>query len=187
VDHLVRRYAEGQAAAVAPFVVGARLLDLGAGEGFVAAALARRGHAAICVDIGPFRRAPVRYAVYDGSRLPFRDGAFETTLILLTLHHCAAPEATVDEAIRVTRRRLIVTESIYRSRLQRFWLETLDGRVNRFRHGGAMAPALAFGPPERWAALFASRGLRAIATRRLGAWWERLVHHPQLYVLDRAT
>jgi hypothetical protein len=124
--------------------------------------------------------------VYDGRHLPFRDAIFDTTLILLTLHHCAAPEATLDEAIRVTRGRLIIIESAYRSALQRFWLDTLDGRLNRFRHGGAMAPALAFGTPERWGELFASRRLRTIATCWLGSRWERLVHHPLLYVLERS-
>lgn len=181
----MRRYAEGQARAVAPFIAGRRLLDLGAGEGFVAAALGRRGHRAVCaVDVGPFGRAPVRYVVYDGARLPFPDRTFDTTLMLLVLHHCAAPEATLDEAIRVTRGRLIVAESVYRNRLERFWLDALDGRVNRFRHDGAMAPGLAFGTPERWRDLFASRRLRPLATRWLGSWWERLVHHPLLYVLE---
>jgi SAM-dependent methyltransferase len=187
VDWLMRRYAAGQAAAVAPFVTGCRLLDLGAGEGLVAAALDGRAGRSVCaVDVGPFRRAPGRYVVYDGRQLPFGDATFDTTLLLLTLHHCAAPEATLDEAIRVTRGRLIVTESVYRTRLERFWLDALDSRLNRFRHGGRMAPALAFGTPDRWIALFASRGVRVIATRWLGSRWERLVHHPVLYVLERA-
>jgi len=187
VDRFMRRYAEGQAADVAPFIEGPRLLDLGAGEGYVAAALARRGQRAVCADVGPFRRVPIPYVVYDGRRLPFRDATFDTTFVLLTLHPCAAPEATLDEAIRVTRGRLIVTESVYRSRAERFWLRTLDGRLNRFRHNGTMAPALEFGTPGCWTSLFASRRLRTLATRWLGRWWERLVHHPLLYVLERTA
>jgi SAM-dependent methyltransferase len=185
VDGLLRRYARAEAAAVTPFVVGSRVLDLGAAEGYVAAALAGRMPAFACgVDVGPFRRAAVPYAVYDGRRLPFADGAFDTTLVLLTLHHCAAPEAVLDEAIRVTRRRLVVTESVYRTRLDRFWLDLLDGRVNRWRHGGRMAPPLAFRPADAWARLFRARGLRVVATRWLGSTVERLVHHPLLYALD---
>ncbi|MGH7278543.1 MAG: class I SAM-dependent methyltransferase, partial [Candidatus Rokuibacteriota bacterium] len=116
----LRRYARRQAATVAPFVVGRRILDLGAGEAYVAAALAPRWTCA--VDVGPFRRAPGRYVVYDGGRLPFPDGAFDTTLLLLVLHHCADADAVLDEACRVTRRRVIVTESVYRNRRERFWL-----------------------------------------------------------------
>jgi SAM-dependent methyltransferase len=182
---VLRRYAEQEAATVAPLVVGRRVLDLGGGEGYVAASLRRRTAVWVCAaDVGPYRRAPVPYVSYDGARLPFPAGAFDTTLLLLTLHHCERPGAVLDEAVRVTRRRLIVTESVYRTRLDRFWLDCLDGRLNHCRHGGAMPAPLAFRSPAGWQALFASRGLRLRETRWLGAWWERLVHHPLLFVLD---
>jgi SAM-dependent methyltransferase len=185
---VLRRYAEAEAAAVAPLVRGRRVLDLGGAEAYVATALRRRTGAWVCaVDVGPFRRAPGPYLHYDGVRLPFPAGAFDTTLLLLTLHHCADPEAVLDEAVRVTRRRLVVTESVYRNRRERFWLDLLDGRLNRRRHGGDMPVPLAFRPPAGWEALFASRGLRVCERRWLGAWWERLVHHPLLFVLERAA
>ncbi len=183
----LRCYAVGQASDVAPFVRGRRLLDLGAGEGFVAAALRERAPVWVCsVDVGPFRRVAGPYVAYDGRRLPFADGAFDTTLILLALHHCADPGAVLDEGVRVTCGRLVVVESVYRNRRDRFWLELLDGRLNRLRHGGAMPPAVRFGSPREWRELFASRRLRAVETCWVGSWWERLVHHPLLFVLERA-
>jgi SAM-dependent methyltransferase len=183
----LRWYARGQAAAVAPFTAGARVLDLGAGEGYVTAALARRrGGWMVSCDVGDFRQEPGPYVVYDGERLPFRDGTFDTTLILLALHHCSDPERVLDEAVRVTRQRLIVMESVFRNRLDRFWLDLLDGRLNARRHGGAMTAALAFRTREGWGTLFASRGLRLVEMRRLGTWWERFVHHPTLFVLQKS-
>lgn len=185
LDTVLRRYAARQAAAVAPLAIGERLLDLGAGEGYVGAALARRTGFRICsVDVGPFRRAAGSYVVYDGARLPFADAAFDTTLLLLTLHHCTNPEAVLAEAVRVTRHRLIVTESVYRTRLERFWLDLLDGRLNAYRHGGRMPGPFAFRRAESWEALFVARGLVSVHASWLGAWWERLVHHPRLYVLE---
>jgi SAM-dependent methyltransferase len=165
----LRRYAGSEVAAVTPFLQGRRILDLGAGEGYV----------------GPFRRVEGVYVTYDGSRLPFRDAAFETTLLLLTLHHCVAPETVLDEAVRVTRRRLIVLESVYRNWRERFWLDLLDGKLNRYRHNGQMPVALAFRPPQKWEQLFASRRLKLVETHWLGSWWERLVHHPVLFVCDK--
>jgi len=186
LERFLRRYAEGQAAAVEPFIRGRRLLDLGAGEAFVAAALHGRDGLIVCsVDVGLFGKAPLPYVAYDGLRLPFRDATFDTTLVLLTLHHCAAPDAVLDEALRVTRQRLIVMESVYRTRVEHFWLNLLDHRLNRYRHGGRMTAAPAFGRPEHWEALFGARGLRTVETRWLGPWWERTVHHPLLYVLER--
>lgn len=84
----------------------------------------------------------------------------------------------------MTRRRLVVTESVYRTRLERFWLDLLDGRLNAYRHDGRMPVPFAFRRSEAWEALFAARGLDAVHTRWLGAWWERLVHHPRLFVLE---
>jgi len=152
----LQRYALGKAKAVAPFILGSRVLDLGAGENYVGAALVSRYGLWVCsADVGAFRRVPGPYVTYDGLRLPFVDGVFDTTLILLTLHHCENPELVLNEAVRVTRERLIIIESVYRNRRERFWLD-----------------------------LFESRGLRIIETTWLGPWWERLVHHPLLFVLS---
>jgi SAM-dependent methyltransferase len=183
VDALLRRYAAREATDVWPFVVGPRVLDLGAGEGWVTERLAGRGLSACAADVGPFGRVAAPYVVYDGTRLPFADATFETTLLLLTLHHCARPETVLDEARRVTRARLIVTESVVRHRRDRFWLDLLDGRFNRLRHGGRMPAPLGFRSAEGWRALFAEKHLEVIATRRLGGRLERLIHQPRLFVL----
>lgn len=184
VQRLLRRYGARAAAAVAPFVVGSRVLDLGSGEGWVAAALAQRDVWVCGADVGPFARTRGPYVVYDGGRLPFEDATFDTTLLLLVLHHCEKPEVVLDEACRVTRTRLIVTESVYRNRLDRFWLNLLDGRFNRLRHGGRMPTPLAFRRADDWQALFDSRGLEVGAAAWLGGRLERLIHHPRLFVLN---
>jgi SAM-dependent methyltransferase len=182
----LRRYAASEAAAIAPFLAGSRLLDLGAGEGYVATALRQRTEVWACaVDIGPYQRTSEPYLIYDGARLPFREATFDTTLISLALHHCAEPEWVVDEAVRVTRSRLIILESVYRNRWEHFWLGRLDGCLNRYRHQGEMHTPLAFKSPQQWQQLFDGRHLRTVARRWLGSWGERLVHQPLLFVLDK--
>src|SRR5918996_440402 len=181
----LQRYASDEARALLPWVRGPRLLDLGAGEGWVAAALRSRAPVWVCAaDVGPFGLAAEPYVVYDGARLPFGDGAFDTTLLSLALHNAETPEVVLDEAVRVTPRRLLVVESVYRDRVERFWLDLLDGRFNRHRHGGRMNVPLSFRRPEEWRALFESRGLRVVATEWLGSRLERLVHHPLLFVVN---
>lgn len=127
---------------------------------------------------------PGPYVSYDGIRLPFVDDAFDTTLMLLTFHHCENPELVLDEAVRVTRQRLIIIESVYRNRRERFWLDLLDHRLNHYRHRGGMNDTLSFRRPEEWGDLCASRGLRTIETAWNGPWWERLVHQPLRFVLS---
>jgi ubiquinone/menaquinone biosynthesis C-methylase UbiE len=182
----LRRYARGEARALVPYVGGRSLLDLGAGEGWVAEALRELKPVRMCsVDVGPFQLAREPYVIYDGARLPFRDGTFDTTLISLALHHCEAPEAVLDEAVRVTRSRLLVVESVYRNSYERFCLDVLDGRLNGCRHDGTMNVPFAFRRPEEWRALFESRGLRLITMQWLGSRIERLIHHPLLFVMDK--
>ena len=181
----LQHYAVNEARAVAPFIAGSRVLDLGAGENYVGAALLSRYGIWVCsADVGAFRRVPGPYVIYDGLRLPFVARAFDTTLTLLTLHHCENPELVLDEAVRVTRKRIIIIESVYRNRRERFWLDLLDHRLNRYRHGGGMRIPVSFRRPEEWQGLFESRGLRIIEAAWLGPWWERLVHHPLLFVLS---
>lgn len=81
--------------------------------------------------------------------------------------------------------RQTASESVYRNRYDRFWLDLRDGRLNGYRHGGAMNVPLTFRRPEEWRALFESRGLRAAATEWVGSPLERLIHYPLLYVLDK--
>jgi SAM-dependent methyltransferase len=140
---------------------------------------------AVAVDVGAFRKARVPYVVYDGRRLPFADGRFGTVVLLLTLHHCVDPDTVVNEALRVARHRVIITESIYRNALDLWWLRRLDHRLNRRRHGGGMPGPFQFRRAEEWIAFFARPGVVAWTPRWLGSRWERLVHHPVLFVLDK--
>jgi ubiquinone/menaquinone biosynthesis C-methylase UbiE len=184
----LRRYAELEAEVIAPYLVGERLLDLGAGEGYVAAALRwRTGIWTCAVDIGRFQRTPGPYLVYDGARLPFVDAMFDTTLILLALHHCADPEGVLDEALRVTRFRVIVLESVYRNRWERSCLERMDSWLNRYRHGGKMSIPLAFKKPKEWQQMFDARALQIVDRQWSGSRWERLVHQPLLFVLEKVA
>jgi ubiquinone/menaquinone biosynthesis C-methylase UbiE len=182
----LRRYADSEAEAIAPFLVGKYLLDLGAGEGYVTVALQRLTALWVCaVDIGPYQRVPTPYLIYDGTRLPFQDASFDTTLISLALHHCADPEVVLDEALRVTARRLIILESVYRNHIERFCLQCLDDWLSRYRHDGDMHPVLTFKRLEEWQRIFAARSLETVDRRWLGSRWERLVHQPVLFVLEK--
>jgi SAM-dependent methyltransferase len=140
---------------------------------------------AVAVDVGAFRKTRVPYVVYDGRRLPFAAGRFDTAVVLLTLHHCVDPDRVVDEALRVARYRVIITESVYRNALDLWWLHRLDHRLNGRRHGGGMPGPFRFRRAEEWAASFARPGVVVRPAQWLGSWWERLVHHPVLFVLDR--
>jgi len=130
------------------------VLDLGAGEGYVGAALARRADANVTlVDVADMNRTDYPLTVYDGQTLPYDDNAFDVTVLYYVLHHCARPERVLTEALRVTRHRVLVVESVYTSAVHRRLLRGLDIAANRLRSGGEMADQemhLAFRRREAW-------------------------------------
>lgn len=103
LDHRVRLAVD-----LVPSAVG-RLLDLGAGDGFVTAVLAAAGDAAlgVAVDVGapsPLaarRREVSRLTARLPTPLPFPDGCFDVVVSLETIEHLLDPDALLIEVRRV--------------------------------------------------------------------------------------
>lgn len=182
-DYLLRLAGRRKARQIAPFLEGDRLLDLGAAEGYVSAALEGSGVCCVLLDIGPFARVDLPSAVYDGTNVPFEDDAFDTVFISLALHHAADPERVVAEAARVSRGRLVVTESTYTWEWERRLLSMVDGFANRLRahamSGAHESDSPAFRTVPRWEDTFRGLGLEVILSERLN----RIGHKHHVFVL----
>lgn len=87
-----------------------RALDVGAGAGAFAIALAPLVREVMATDIVPElleearRRAPENMTVLeaDATALPFPDNSFDLVATLRTFHHMARPELAIAEMVRVT-------------------------------------------------------------------------------------
>jgi 2-polyprenyl-3-methyl-5-hydroxy-6-metoxy-1,4-benzoquinol methylase len=85
---------------------GSRLIDVGCGVGQVVARLDADGYEAYGVDVSEpniekARQISGRCQVYDGRKLPFKDGFFAGAGALNVLEHVEEPEAFVRELVRV--------------------------------------------------------------------------------------
>jgi SAM-dependent methyltransferase len=174
-------------------VQGPLILDLGAGEGYVGIALQepsgggsgggpsrRRVFAA---DITPSFRVGIPAVICRGEALPFRDGSVDTVLLSLVLHHCRDPDGVLAEALRVARRRVVITESTFEWEWERRLLEKADRWVNRGRGGGVMdrdPEPLRFRTPKEWERATLRAGGRVVESRRLN----RLGHRHHLLVAE---
>jgi len=180
---------------VAPYVEGPRMLDLGAGEGFVGARLqamgaggARRGNRTkkdrvFLADVEPNFQVALPGFRFDGDRLPLRDNSVDTVLLSLVLHHAARPDLLLREALRVARSRVVITESTYLWRWERDLLERADRWVNRGRGGeGARwdAAPLHFDTARGWERRVEEAGGRVLVSRRLN----RIGHRHHLLVVE---
>lgn len=191
LDRLMQLRAQSKWNRVQPFLPqvrpGGRLLDLGAGEGWVGAlAAADRGLALTAADVvrypseGPRART---VDLYDGRRLPYPDGAFDATLLVFVLHHASAPREVVREALRVTSGPVLVLETVALTPSQKKWLERVDRWVNRLRSGGAIdEEPLDIRPDAEWRRLFRDLGAEVDAVRVWGG-----LHPQALYRLGHGA
>lgn len=71
---------------------GEKVLDIGAGGGWIAKELEKRKKVKITLlDVTNFNQTDLKIVLYDGENIPFSDNHFDTALLIFTLHHCLAP------------------------------------------------------------------------------------------------
>ena len=147
-----------------------QILDLGAGEGYVGEQLQKRLDANVeLADVVDLNRTALAHQLYDGCRLPYAAHRFDVTVLYYVLHHAAQPEAVLREALRVTRRRVVVVESVVSGPVQHRVLRSLDRFANRLRSGGVMTAQeedLSFRRAGEWAMLARDLGARVVRQRR---------------------
>ena len=164
---------------------GARVLDLGAGEGYVGAAIQDNTPLEVLLaDVIAMNRTSLPHIQYDGSRLPLGQNEVDTTVLYFVLHHCKTPEDVLSEAIRVSKQRIIIVESVYESDLQHRVLRLLDTLANRIRSAGAMRAQeefLHFRDVPAWKDQFLKHHLKLIYERRFGS----PLHRQHLFILEK--
>lgn len=107
------------------------ILDIGTGNGGLVKGLRDHNFQVETVDVKNISFFPdVQPVVYDGERLPFEKKSFDACTIVTVLHHTPSPEAILDEAMRVTRKRIVIMEDIYRNPLQKHLTYFVDSLVN---------------------------------------------------------
>lgn len=159
-----------------------RILDLGAGEGFVGAEAAKStGAEIVLADVIDLNQTSLPLVRYDGRNLPFSDNYADVILLSYVLHHCEEPRAVLDEVRRVAADRVIVLESVVENQADRMWLSFADRLANRLRSGGEMKEdMLHFDTVYGWRRQFKNAGFTVVVEERRGRW----LHKRHLFVLE---
>lgn len=93
---------------------GDHVLDVGCGNGKFGEEIARKYKAHVRgVDVVNYADANIDIDFYDGHRLPFEDDSFDLIVMAFMLHHVKHQDEILNEAIRCSRRGLIIYEDTY--------------------------------------------------------------------------
>lgn len=109
-----------------------RILDLGAGTCMFTKVLREKGYNITPVDIkNKSYYLSIIPVVYNGTKLPFPDKSFDTCLIIAVLHHTQNPEKVLQDAIRVTSKKIIILEDLYTNKIQKYYTFAVDSFLNK--------------------------------------------------------
>ena len=141
----------------------ARVLDVGCGDGLVAATLGKlRPDLAITgVEVAPRPGCHIPVTPFDGRTLPFADNSFDWVLIADVLHHTTDPRILMREIVRVARRGVVLKDHLREGWLAQATLRFMDEIGNR-RHGVPLP--FNYLSQAEWDALFVECGLVAEET-----------------------
>jgi len=91
---------------------GARVLDVGCGDGMVDALITRlRPDVAIQgIDVLLRPQTHIPVTLFDGANIPHPDASFDVVMFVDVLHHCEDPAQLLAEARRVTRTSVLIKD-----------------------------------------------------------------------------
>jgi ubiquinone/menaquinone biosynthesis C-methylase UbiE len=143
---------------------GARLLDVGCGDGRLGA-LIRDAVPSLQVEgVEVLARSgcAIPCRAFDGSHLPFPDGSFDACLFVDVLHHTTDPFALLQDACRVSRKFVLIKDHFAETTLDHWTLRFMDWVSNR-PHGVTLP--YAYLSASKWKELYGRLGLNVERTQ----------------------
>jgi ubiquinone/menaquinone biosynthesis C-methylase UbiE len=139
-----------------------RVLDVGSGDGNVAGLLMeRRSDLSIeGVDSLVRRQTHISVRHFDGKSLPYVDSSFDVVMLIDVLHHTTDPIVLMREAVRVSRKDVLIKDHLRQGMLAAERLRFMD-YVGNARFGVALP--FNYWTPEQWDTAAHLLGLRKVA------------------------
>jgi len=152
---------------------GARVLDVGSGDGLLASLVQSARPDVTVSGIDVLVRGDTRIPVtpFDGNRIPFEDQSFDVVMFVDVLHHTADPAVLLREAARVARSSIVIKDHRLEGPCARPILTFMDW-VGNARHGVSLPNN--YWPERRWRETFDTLGLA------VGDWHTDLGLYPGL-------
>ena len=187
--HIVSQRAKMNFENVKDYIRGEKILDLGAGDGFLALEIKKQlDKEVLLVDIVDYNYTDLPLILYNPEgKLPLADDEVDTTILYTVLHHSSDPKHLLEEAMRVTKQRLVIKEAYIEIDDNRMTNSFIDWFYNRVIGDEDINVPLNFLKVEGWEKLLKSHGFDVIETKYVGI-DEPLVPEYHLYIIaDKIT
>jgi SAM-dependent methyltransferase len=138
---------------------GASVLDVGCGDGWLAAQIleTRPDLTVIGVDVLKRQNTRIPVHVFDGINIPFHNSSIDIVLFVDVLHHTQNPLILLREARRVTRRTILIKDHLKDGLFAEPTLRVMDW-VGNARHGVVLP--YNYWTSEQWKRAATELGLR---------------------------
>ena len=171
---------------VKDYIVGGKVLDLGAGDGLLALEIKEQlKKEVVLVDIVDYNYTDLPLILYDPKEnVPLADGEVDTTILYTVLHHASDPEHLLKEATRITKKRLVIIEGYIEEEDIRITNSFFDWFYNRVIGDEDINVPLNFLRVKGWEKLLKSHGFDMIKTIYLGINEPVVPEHQILIIAD---
>ncbi|MBN1310867.1 MAG: class I SAM-dependent methyltransferase [Anaerolineae bacterium] len=169
------------------YIVGERILDLGSGNGLLAREIKEQlDKEVILVDVLDYNDTDLPLILYSPEgKVPLADEEVETTLLYTVLHHASDPEHLLEEATRITKKRLVIMEAYVEEDDIRMANAFFDWFYNRVIGGEDINVPLNFLKVGEWEEILSSYGFDVVKTVYVGMCEPLVPEHEILIIADR--
>ena len=155
---------------VKKYIVGNKILDLGAGNGLLALEIKEQlKKEVVLVDVVDYNYTDLPLIIYKPEdKVPLSDQEVDTTILYTVLHHASDPKHLLEETTRVTKQRIIIKEAYIEEDKIRITNSFVDWFYNRVIGDEDINVPLNFLKVEEWKQLLKSYGFEVVETKYVG-------------------
>lgn len=142
------------------------VLDLGCGDLLIGQVVQQTTGADVTgLDVIDTNQTKLPLMLFDGKEIPFADKSFDVTYASFVLHHTDNARELLSECARVTRKKIVILEDVYKNNVGLLVAKVLD-LTNKFAYPNMRFP-LNFMKEEQWIDLFRALDVKNVRVTKI--------------------